>query len=267
MRELKKEAKTILRERFGLILLGFLMVYLIPIIIPTLISVGVMYSGHYYLSTIILFITALCINSIAMLGKCYFSLNVVKRSENTSLLNLLFGFKKFYKPIALTVIIWIIFMLSLFIVGIPWVIIFGRSGDIILDLIAGVIMAAIFIYEMAMISQSYFILAEDNTKGIIQCLKESKELMKDNKLRYVGLILSFIGWFLLFTVVMIIVMVIVAFINEGLLPLSNIIIYVLVALIYPYIELTFALFHLKIKEEKNDKFDNVDKVGYIVDPQ
>lgn len=46
-------------------------------------------------------------------------------------------------------------------------------------------------------SQAYTILADDPTKGVMQCLRESKELMINNKFKLFCLELSFIGWAIL----------------------------------------------------------------------
>ena len=46
-------------------------------------------------------------------------------------------------------------------------------------------------------SMALYILAEDPTKGINQCITESKEMMKGNKRRLLGLVFSFFGWILL----------------------------------------------------------------------
>lgn len=46
-------------------------------------------------------------------------------------------------------------------------------------------------------SQAFFILADDPTKGIRQCVNESKAMMKGNKAKYFLLSLSFIGWWIL----------------------------------------------------------------------
>ena len=46
-------------------------------------------------------------------------------------------------------------------------------------------------------SQAFFILADDPSKGIRQCMNESKVMMKGNKAKYFCLSLSFIGWILL----------------------------------------------------------------------
>ena len=51
---------------------------------------------------------------------------------------------------------------------------------------------ALYKYSMA-----FYILADDPQKGIMQCIRESKEMMKGNKAKLFLLELSFIGWFLL----------------------------------------------------------------------
>lgn len=53
-------------------------------------------------------------------------------------------------------------------------------------------------------SQAFYILADDPSKDIMQCLKESKQLMKGNKAKLFCLEFSFIGWYLLiYAVIMI----------------------------------------------------------------
>jgi len=46
-------------------------------------------------------------------------------------------------------------------------------------------------------SQAFFILADDPSKGVRQCMDESKAMMKGNKAKYFWLGLSFIGWSIL----------------------------------------------------------------------
>lgn len=46
-------------------------------------------------------------------------------------------------------------------------------------------------------SQAFFILADDPTKSIRECMNESKKMMKGNKAKYFCLNISFIGWSLL----------------------------------------------------------------------
>lgn len=54
-------------------------------------------------------------------------------------------------------------------------------------------------------SQAFYILADDPSKDIMQCLNESKEMMKGNKAKYFCLELSFIGWYLLVYAVIVLV--------------------------------------------------------------
>ncbi|MDO4745077.1 MAG: DUF975 family protein [Bacillota bacterium] len=46
-------------------------------------------------------------------------------------------------------------------------------------------------------SQAFYILADDPSKSIRQCMNESKKMMKGNKAKYFCLLLSFIGWLFL----------------------------------------------------------------------
>lgn len=49
-------------------------------------------------------------------------------------------------------------------------------------------------------SQAFFILIDDPSKGINQCIEESKQMMNGNKMKYFCLGLSFIGWALLVSI-------------------------------------------------------------------
>ena len=46
-------------------------------------------------------------------------------------------------------------------------------------------------------SQAFYILADDPTKSPSQCMFESKFIMRGNKMKYISLIISFVGWYLL----------------------------------------------------------------------
>lgn len=45
-------------------------------------------------------------------------------------------------------------------------------------------------------SQAFYILADDPSKGVMQCLEESKRIMTGNKWKYFCVNLSFIGWYI-----------------------------------------------------------------------
>lgn len=46
-------------------------------------------------------------------------------------------------------------------------------------------------------SQAFYILADNPEKGVMQCIRESKEMMRGNKGRYFYTCLSFLGWMIL----------------------------------------------------------------------
>lgn len=46
-------------------------------------------------------------------------------------------------------------------------------------------------------SQAFYIMTDDNSKSIMQCISESKEMMKGNKKKFFLMELSFAGWMLL----------------------------------------------------------------------
>ena len=120
-----------------------------------------------------------------------------------------------------------------------------------LFIIPGIVKA--FSYSMAL-----YILAEDPTKGINQCITESKEMMKGNKRKLFGLVLSFFGWMLLAVIVIYVVILIVAFAAASLGELVGIIAFILVLLVscvamvvlelpfLVYIEVSRAVFYYDI---------------------
>lgn len=65
---------------------------------------------------------------------------------------------------------------------------------VFLGLILFIVPGVIFVYRYSM---SLYILVDDPSKGIVQCMRESGQLMRGNKWRLFKLELSFIGWMLL----------------------------------------------------------------------
>lgn len=78
------------------------------------------------------------------------------------------------------------------------------------------------------LSQAEFILVDDNSKGVIQCLKESNEMMKGHCWEFFVLALSFILWY-----IVCIVTVFIGFI-----------------FLMPYYSTTFANYYLELKGSK-----------------
>ena len=127
------------------------------------------------------------IYSILVTGAFTFGITVyfldLVREKKTDLGQVFSGFGFFFKTLLLYV------LMSIFIV--LWS---------LLLIVPGII--ASFRY-----SQAFYILADDPSKDVMQCIKESKEMMKGNKAKYFCLQLSFIGWYLLFFAVWLVTIV------------------------------------------------------------
>ncbi len=80
-------------------------------------------------------------------------------------------------------------------------------------------------------SQAFYIMADDPSKGIRQCMRESKELMRGNKAKIFCLQLSFIPWILLAYLVFIIVIAIGGFVS-AFVPVAGVILIILGMLLF-----------------------------------
>ena len=92
------------------------------------------------------------------------------RKHDVKVVEIFLGFEKFGKALGLMIFIGIFTFL--------WSLLF---------IIPGIIASIRY-------SQAFFILADDPSKGIRQCVNESKAMLKGNKGKYFLLSLSFIGW-------------------------------------------------------------------------
>ena len=138
------------------------------------------------------------------LGVSKFVLNLATNKEEASFNDLFSGFNIYLKTVGLWIVLSIIIaFLSLLLI------------------VPGIIAALMY-------SQVFFILSEDNTKSISQCLSESSEMMKGHKGELFVLYLSFIGWWL------------VAAITFGIGALY----------VYPYQQVTSANFYLALKNRQ-----------------
>ncbi|MDU1312877.1 MAG: DUF975 family protein [Clostridium septicum] len=196
-RELKSNSKDQLRGNWGLAIITILVYSLIISIFG--------YSDSIYNNNIeiILDLSSLLLSGVLTLGISKFLLNLTKKDSSAKFTDLFSGFNVYFKTLGLNILLGII-------IGI---------GTIFL-VVPGLIFALMF-------SQTFFILSEDNEKGIIQCLSESREMMIGYKFDYFVLILSFLGWWL------------VSALTLGIGALW----------VYPYQKLTEANFYLEIKSK------------------
>jgi uncharacterized membrane protein len=90
--------------------------------------------------------------------------------------------------------------------------------------------------------QAYYILLDNPEKDALQCIRESKEMMKGHKMDLFILDLSFIGWFLLAAVVA------VALLSAGLFAFP-----VVMVFLHPYLGLTRAGYYNKLIKYSADE--------------
>lgn len=151
---------------------GKYLIYFVVMTILTLVSfITTIFKDENSVSIIILLIDILIASFVTIY--CYtLDLNIAK-GKNNIIPDINGVFSKTFKTVGL------IFLMSL-------IIIIGT----IFFIIPG-------IYASLCFSQAFYVLIEDDNKGIIECLKESSRLMKGNVWNYILLNISFVPYILL----------------------------------------------------------------------
>lgn len=205
--ELKLKSKEQLRGNWGIaigaVLLATILMNL-DVIYDVTEKIGL--KGDTFKFTVDL--SSILLGGVLTTGLCKFLLNMATRIEEPKVENIFSYFNIYLKTLGLNILITIAIFIGTIMFIIP---------GLIIDL---------------MFSQAFFILAEDSSKSIMQCLRESTEMMKGHKVDLFVLRLSFIGWLLL---------VILTFGIAGL-------------WVAPYQRLTEANFHLSLKENKKNLY-------------
>lgn len=170
--ELKSKAKEQLRGRWGLAIITILVANLI-------INTNTIIRGADFLGksndniSFSVNIISFLFGGVISVGLSKFLLNFVTNSEEPKFANLFSQFNIYLKTLGLYILMGIAIIIAT-----------------IFFIIPGIIVALMF-------SQSFYILAEDPSKGIIECLRESSNLMYGYKWELFVLQLSFIGWWIL----------------------------------------------------------------------
>lgn len=199
--ELKNRARMQLRGKWGIAIVTFL---IYSLIISTNIPKDVGDNFGIYKLSFFINAVAFLLGGLITVGISKFSLNLV-RGKELSIKDLFSNFDIYLKTLGLYILLGICISLAT-----------------IFFIIPGVIVAIMF-------SQAYYILSDDKEKSIIQCLSESRELMKGYKWDYFMLQLSFIGWWIL------------SILTLGIGALW----------VVPYQEITETNFYLELKENNN----------------
>ena len=116
---------------------------------------------------------ALLLGGVISVGLCRFLLNMATGREEARFDNLFSGFNIYLKTLGLNILITL-----------------AVVAGTLLFIIPGIIVSLMF-------SQAFYILSEDPSKSITQCISESVNLMTGHKWALFYLELTFIGWWLL----------------------------------------------------------------------
>ncbi|MEE0741750.1 MAG: DUF975 family protein [Emergencia sp.] len=183
--EIRAIARTALKGNWGKVTLGVFVYYVLISTIPALMTALLPNAAmSFYLDEMGEYVTVsyvanlynLFLSGALTVGLCSFFLAFFRRKEiNPG--HLFNGFEYFFKSLGLMVLYTIIVSLFTLLLIIPGII------------------------ASFALSQCFIILADHPEKGIVECLKESKALMKGNKGKLFCLMFSFIGWLILATLV------------------------------------------------------------------
>lgn len=194
--QLMNQARASLSGRWGIAIGGYLIYNILIGIIQNIPFVGV--------------IGGLVLGGPMLLGCVYFSLNLA-RAQDTNVEIIFSGFKLFEKALGTYL------LMILYIVG--WT---------LLLIIPGIIKAISY-------SQTFYILAEDDSIGSEEAILKSMEMMDGYKMKYFLLGFNFIPWALLCLLTL----------GIGFLWLI------------PYIQVSYANFYLDIKGEDEENDDHI----------
>ena len=168
---LKSKAKEQLKGRWKLAIITVLVSNLF--INADLIKVYVnMFSDTSKSFSFSLNLFSLLFGGVIYVGLNRFLLNFITNENTPKFKDLFSHFNIFFKILCLYIVMGIVILLASLLLLIP-----------------GIIVALMY-------SQVFYILAEDPNKGIMECLKESSNLMYGYKWKFFVLELSFIGWWI-----------------------------------------------------------------------
>lgn len=219
--ELKRRARQALRGHYGTAIGGYLLYMVIygllfgafeVALFVMLIAGGFVAGEGLFLSSssfeegmfiavliviLFLFIAMFLIIYMLMPGLIRLHMNICK-GEPAAATDLFWGFRnkpgKFAGIALLLLLISILCSIPSTILSMARVLTPYKIFPVIFNSVYMLILWGISIYASLTFSMFLFILVEDREKGLIQALKESRDMMIGNRMRFLGLSLSFLGW-------------------------------------------------------------------------
>lgn len=204
---LKRRAKDQLKGKWGLAIGSF---FVAQLIISVISGSSSLVKDEFETLPILTEIISLLLTGVMTYGMSKFSLNMAINKDKAQFSDIFSGFSIFLKTLGIFLLMTLAVVLGMILLIIP-----------------GIIISLMF-------SQAFYVLCDDNDKGVIESLKESSRIMKGHKWEYFVLTLSFLGWWIgvIFTL------------GIGALWLV------------PYQEVTLANYYLELKGEQDYYKDN-----------
>ena len=170
--EIRNVTKEILKGKYKNVMLPFLLAILLISLSQSQDLYSYVYEayGKTYMFTI--GSIALFIQGPISIGLATYSLSIVQEKEY-SYTQIISAFKYFFKALILVLLFTISCAIGFLLLFVP-----------------GIIVALMF-------SQIFYIMAEDPETGVIESFKKSSSLMKNKKLQLFGLVMRYVGLFIL----------------------------------------------------------------------
>lgn len=221
--ELKRQARQALKGHYGTVIGGYMMymaIYGLLLMVFYVATFAMIVIGGFaadqhgfftyssdegmfiaaLIVCLLLFLAMLVIIYMLMPGLIRLHMNICK-GEPASAMDIFWGIRnkpgKFAGIALLLFLISILCMIPNTILSMAAIITDYKTFPAVFNLVYTVILWVISMYAALTFSMFFFILVEDPDKGLIQALKESREMMIGNRMRFLGLSLSFLGWLFL----------------------------------------------------------------------
>lgn len=224
--ELKRDARIKLSGKWGLAI-GINLVYMLLYFI-----LGIIASFIGNAIVLLILMLALAVVAIPLSYGITASMMKLSREEQVKVTDFItIGFNNFSKPILLYLSVLVRLLLP-FIVMVGILLIGSLADSSILSVVVLIACIACLIwlfYKALSYTLSTFLLVDNPEASSKDIIKKSCELMNGRKLKYFGLVFSFIGWILLFGIISAIIQ---SFAGE---LLGNIISYIPSLILAPYI--------------------------------
>ena len=207
---LKQEAKYAIKEHFGVVIGTTLIFSLISLVLTLGFTKTLTPEGALTpISLIIYFAMMLFLVPLSSgITNTIVKISSNKESNPTEFIN--FSIKNFFKiwgillrMIGVGLILGIIAFIAILIILMVMISVFKINYTIlqITSVVLYIVFAIVLVIKILPYSFSFFILSETPEKKTKEITTLSKELFKGNFLNYILLVLSFIGWFLLITII------------------------------------------------------------------